>query len=295
MSSAGRVRRIPIAAIAIALCSGSAVAPRALSLAVSAEVRAQVDAGKALFATSCANCHGAGGKGAIGPPLIDRNLSVDSLRTTVLNGRVGTPMPPFKDELDTKSLAAVIAYAEWLSSGGHLPVEPISIPVDSGSSSSHPSSQPVAVGTEQGIPAHGALLFFDPTRMDACRVCHSYGDKGGPVGPDLAKSPKTPEEIYQSISRARIAAADYPAVTIRESGGATLVGIQSAETADVFVVFDLSSLPPVKRTVQKSQVAEASPVVNAGIYDHTALPFTKQDLLDLSAYLGRAGSPPALR
>jgi cytochrome c55X len=281
--------------MALAMCAGSAVAPRALSQAVSAEVRAQVDAGKALFATSCANCHGASGKGAIGPPLVDRNLSVDDLRTTVLNGRVGTPMPPFKDQLDTKSLASVIAYAEWLSSGGHLPGEPISIPVDSGASSSHPSSQPVAVGMERGIPAHGASLFFDPTLMYGCRVCHSYRDKGGPVGPDLAKSPKTPEEIFKSISRARVAAADYPAVTIRERDGATLVGIQSAETSDAFVVFDLSSLPPVKRTVQKSQVAEAEPVVNSGIYDHTALPFTKQDLLDLSAYLGRADTPPALK
>jgi cytochrome c55X len=285
---------VPLAAFALTVFAGCA-APRVLAEAIAAEVHAQIDSGKALFATACANCHGAGGKGAIGPPLVDRNLSLDILRTTILNGRVGTPMPPFRDQLDSKSLASVIAYAESLSSGGRLPSETISIQTELGSSPSRPSSLPVSIGKEQGIPARGEALFFDPTRMYSCRVCHSYDDKGGPIGPDLAKSPKTPEQIYNSISRARVAAADYPAIALRLSSGAYLVGIKSAETADAYVIFDLSSLPPVKRAVPKSQVAETVPAVNSGIYDHTALPFTNQDLLDLSAYLGRTAASPAVK
>jgi hypothetical protein len=176
-----------------------------------------------------------------------------------------------------------------------LPSDPISVLAELGSSPSGPSSRPVSIGKEQGVPARGALLFFDPTQMYSCRVCHSYDEKGGPIGPDLAKNSKTPEQIYFSLARARVAAVDYPAITLRLSSGASLAGIKSDETADAYVIFDLSSLPPVKRTVLKSQVAAAAPAVDGGIYDHTALPFGKQDLLDLSAYLGVADTPRAAK
>ena len=196
----------------------------------SAEVRAQVDAGKVVFATTCANCHGAGGKGAIGPALVDRNLSFAVLSTTIVNGRVGTPMPPFKDGLDSRSLSAVIAYVQSITTGGSLPTELVPDPTGGGSSLSLPGSKPVAVGQETGIPARGAALFFDPTQMQACRACHSFADKGGPIGPDLALNPKTPEQIYQSISRARSMSADYPAIILHLNGSPDLIGIKVEES-----------------------------------------------------------------
>ena len=58
-----------------------------------------------LFVTSCASCHGATGGGAIAPAIAGRNVSLDVIRTTIANGRTGTPMPPFKDAFDAKSLA----------------------------------------------------------------------------------------------------------------------------------------------------------------------------------------------
>lgn len=265
-------------------CSPSLAAPAQDS---SAPVHAQVDAGKAVFATSCANCHGAGGKGAIGPALVDRNLSFPVLSTTILNGRVGTPMPPFKDGLDGKSLAAVMAYVQSITTGGALPTEVIADPTEGGSSPSHPGSQPVAVGMETGIPARGASLFFDPTQMTACRACHSFADKGGPIGPDLALNPKTPEQIYQSISRAKVMSAEYPAIVLHMTGSPDLNGINVEESPSAYVIFDVTSIPPIKRTVLKAQVTQAIPVAGSGIFDHTRLPFSKQDRLDLAAYLGK--------
>jgi putative heme-binding domain-containing protein len=285
--------RTALAAVALVFCAGVAISSRVLSQAVSAGARAQADVGQALFATGCANCHGAAGKGGLGPPLADRNLSLETLRATILNGRAGTPMPPFKDSLDTNSLAAVIAYAEWLSSGGRRPLEPLALEVSA--SPKRASPQPISVGRDTGIPARGAVLFFDPTQMYSCRVCHSFADKGGPIGPDLAKGAKTPEQIYRAISQARVVATDYPAVALALGSGATVVGIESEETADAFVVFDLSSLPPVKRTVPKSQVSGVARITDSGIFDHTALPFTRQDRLDLSAYLGKADMAPTAK
>jgi mono/diheme cytochrome c family protein len=284
MTANRTVRRTSMLAMGL-VCTPCLAAPVQGS---SAEVRAQVDAGKTVFATTCANCHGAGGKGAIGPALIDRNLSFAVLSATILNGRIGTPMPPFKDGLDSKSLAAVMAYVQSITTGGTLPTEVVADPTEGGSSPSRPSSQLVAVGKEAGIPAHGAALFFDPTQMQACRACHSFADKGGPIGPDLALKPKTPEQIYQSISRAKVLSADYPVIALQVNGSPDLVGIKVGETSSDYVVFDVSAIPPIRRTVLKSQVTQANPVTSSGIFDHTQLPFSKQDRLDLAAYLGKS-------
>jgi putative heme-binding domain-containing protein len=145
-----------------------------------------------------------------------------------------------------------------------------------------------------GIPARGAALFFDPTQMSSCRACHSYRNKGGPVGPDLIDSDKTAEQIYRSISRPKVTAAAYPSVALDMRSGGHVLGVKVGETSDEIVVFDVSSLPPVKRTLLKSDIAQVEAIINTGIYDHTALPFSKQDRLDLGAYLGKSeSSPPA--
>jgi cytochrome c55X len=282
----GRRRVVALSAASLAgYLLGGLYARGAPAESAPAVVRSQVEAGKALFATSCANCHGSGGKGAIGPPLVDRNLPLALLRTTILDGRVGTPMPPFRDALDEPSQAEIIAYALWLSSGGRLPDEPITID-KAGASAAHPSANPVAIGSDNGIPARGAQLFFDPTQLTSCRVCHSYANKGGPVGPDLLGAGKTPAEVYRSISRPKMPAAGFPAIALELRDGTRMLGIESEDTADALVWFDVSALPPVKRTTPKSDLANVASIKDAGIYDHTALPLSKQDRLDLSAYLG---------
>jgi hypothetical protein len=73
-------------------------------------------------------------------------------------------------------------------------------------------------------------------------------------------------------------------------GGAELRGIKGEETAETLAVFDVSMVPPIKRTILKADIIDTTAVKDSGIYDHTKLPFTKQDWLDLSAYLGK---PPA--
>jgi len=256
-----------------------------------AAVRAQVEAGKRLFAASCSNCHGAGGKGAIGPALADRGLTAELIRGTMLNGRVGTPMPPFKDDLDATSQAQIMAYVLWITSAGRLPDQVISgeAPAGSAASATEPSSTPVTIGAEHGIPAHGAALFFDSTQVRSCRACHSFGNKGGPVGPDLINTDKTPSEIYQRITHAKVASAAFPAIAIELRDGSKIVGIKGEETDEFVRMFDVSSVPPVKRSVLKSDVGKLLVIGDSGIFDHTALPYSKQDLLDLSAYVGKKG------
>lgn len=50
----------------------------------------------------CGSCHGLTLKGGLGPPLLAESLAGkdrDGLVATVLEGRPGTPMPPWKVEL----------------------------------------------------------------------------------------------------------------------------------------------------------------------------------------------------
>lgn len=63
-----------------------------------------------LLKHDCGSCHGMTRKGGLGPPLLPENLQDQSsvlLANTVLDGRPGTPMPPWRGELSEQD-------ARWL-------------------------------------------------------------------------------------------------------------------------------------------------------------------------------------
>lgn len=271
---------IRIAAVLLAIASTTAHAAPAEP---SDEVRAQIAEGKQLFVTSCASCHGATGGGAIAPAIAGRNESLAVIRNTIANGRTGTPMPPFKDAFDAKSLAALAAFALSLSSNGKEPTS--LVPVEA-SANKADASKPIAVGSEQGVPARGAALFFDPTRIGSCRACHSFENKGGFVGPDLSTLGRTSVQVLESLTHAKQASAAFPAAKFKFTDGSELVGVKGESTGNTVVIYDIASLPPVKRSVPRSDIRESSDVAGSGIYDHAALKLSRQDMLDLSAYLG---------
>ena len=63
-----------------------------------------------LLKHDCGSCHGMTRKGGLGPALLPENLRdfpPEFLVTTILDGRPGTPMPPWRGELSE-------ADAHWL-------------------------------------------------------------------------------------------------------------------------------------------------------------------------------------
>ena len=63
-----------------------------------------------LLKHDCGSCHGMTRKGGLGPALLPENLNKlppELLVTTILDGRPGTPMPPWRGELSE-------ADARWL-------------------------------------------------------------------------------------------------------------------------------------------------------------------------------------
>jgi cytochrome c oxidase cbb3-type subunit III len=72
-----------------------------------------VKEGKELFATRCASCHGVNAKGGIGPDLTRKQYkygrTAPEVTTTIGDGRPGG-MPPFKNELSTSQIEALVQY-----------------------------------------------------------------------------------------------------------------------------------------------------------------------------------------
>lgn len=281
----------PIGYLALVLLSlnGVLFAAPVEAPAISAAAKAQIDAGKQVFAATCTNCHGAAGNGALGPALVNRKLSLELVRNTILNGRIGSAMPKFKGELDATSLAAVIAYVTWLETDGSEPQAPISLQ-EAIEGPLAPSSQPIAVGQDQGVAARGAEIFFDPTRICSCRTCHSSKERGGPVGPDLATFKESADEAYRRVIRPPASAASFRAISITLRNGQQLRGVLGRESEEEISFFDVSSCPPVKRTFSRSEILKLSEISQSGIYDHRTLKYSKQELLDVSAYLGTTNS-----
>jgi putative heme-binding domain-containing protein len=270
-----------VLALGCVLASGQA-------FAAAADLGSQVAAGKQLFETTCAasTCHGSGGVGATAPKLVDRNFSLEAVRTAVSEGRAGTAMPAFKELLAPDMMASVVAYVLSISTGGRWAT---AVPVERGAETTTPQAawpDKVAVGEGYGSPAVGYALFYDATRFSSCRTCHSYRENGGPVGPDFAALPGTPMEIFEIVSKPGAANAEYPQVAVKLRDGAVYSGVRHAETDDVVRIVDVSALPPVTRSFLKAEIAAIEPVEDAAFFDHAGLGYTPQELRDAAAFLG---------
>jgi mono/diheme cytochrome c family protein len=72
---------------------------------------ASVAAGEAIFAESCAVCHGEGMEGGTGPALVDAELGhPDSDFIVFVTDGKGSEMPAFGDTLSSEEIASVVDY-----------------------------------------------------------------------------------------------------------------------------------------------------------------------------------------
>jgi len=76
---------------------------------------ATIQYGESIFVTNCQACHAEGGKGDIGPNLVDDYWlfslgTPESIYPFLLSGSQGTGMPSWSDKMEKDELLAVLAY-----------------------------------------------------------------------------------------------------------------------------------------------------------------------------------------
>ncbi|MDH3292778.1 MAG: cytochrome c [Acidimicrobiia bacterium] len=121
--------------------------------------------GAAVYASSCAGCHGASGQGGVGPALAGRSISGGAITAVVGSGR--GLMPSFGSTLSSEEIGAVAAYVSGLGTGSDSDTS------NGGVTGSDP-------GTAARASVSGAAVY-----ASSCAGCHGASGQGG-VGPALA-------------------------------------------------------------------------------------------------------------
>lgn len=168
------------------------------------------DQGAQLYASNCAYCHGADGRGGRGPSIATLPkviaMSNQDLMGIVNKGEVDQGMPGFPD-LGDPGTKAVVQYLRMLQG----------VTADG------------AVARLAGDPDAGRQIFYGKGR---CSTCHMILGQGGFMAPELTSYARnrTAEEILQAIvnpdadleSTSRVA-------NVRTRDGQSLTGVVRAE------------------------------------------------------------------
>jgi len=122
--------------------------------------------------------------------------------------------------------------------------------------------------------ARGRELFFDSVRgVGRCGTCHQVQGMGIAIAA-IAKVPATiaglREPDMPNVHSARVGADRFPTLVVSEGGKRT-------------VLYDLSILPPVLRTIEAGQVGIVD--YNAWLHSTVTKAYTDRDLESLLAFL----------
>jgi putative heme-binding domain-containing protein len=205
--------QVCLVAAALLLATGVATAQDGLANPHEGN-RGAVRAGRALFETRCAECHGADAKGISGPDLTEMfaaGRTDGRVFQTIRAGIAGSIMPSSSAPDD--ELWAIVSYLKSLG-----------------------TVSPVEFAT--GNADQGRQVF-----TANCAGCHRAGRDGGRLGPDLSR-------ITLSRSRAGMTAAirdpsdamrvGYRTVTVVTSDGERIRGLKKSEDAFSIQIVDTS-------------------------------------------------------
>ena len=222
--------------------------------------------GAELFAMTCQVCHGQAAIGGVGPALRGTKFSADFVRKVLQEGRPGTMMPGFSATMSAAEIAQIARYVVRLQS----------------------PDGPAPPGL-RGTASAGEAVFFAQGSARSCSVCHSVEGRGGSVGPDLRAKVRSQsaQQIFQKIIVVPHRSTDraYQTVRLTTKTGSILTGIKSGETADAVFFYETSSLPPVLRTIPKSDIAASARHHESVMPNDYAARLTLQQLLDVVAFL----------
>jgi mono/diheme cytochrome c family protein len=200
----------------------------ALSILIPAIAFAQTP-GEKIFNQTCATgyCHGSKGTTGGAPRLAARGFDRAYIDTTIARGIPGTAMPAFASTLSRSDLTAVAAYVAGLN----------------GISGSAAAPSAKALSPDAG---RGRELFFEAARsFGRCATCHEVNGIGIPVATPIAVVPP-------NVSSLRALAT--PDVRSAVVDGETIPALVVSEGKRGTILFDLTSSPPVQRSLEPGTV-----------------------------------------
>ena len=150
--------------------------------------------------------------------------------------------------------------------------------------------------TTPGDPARGRELFFDISREANCGGCHRVDGIGGKVGPDLKTVAKrTVRTILRDILVPdTVVAEEGQLLSLTTSDGEQLQVVRVGESVTRVKVYDLSSLPPVKRSIKKDVILTIEPLGRSAMPADFSERYTFKELVDIIAFL-KSFDPSARR
>jgi putative heme-binding domain-containing protein len=215
-------------------------------------------AGAQSFKSQCAACHGPDASGGVvGPSLttgaFKNGGSDEALYRVITKGIPGTAMTAFP--LDGREVWRLIAYLRAVNIGK-------------------------AAQQAKGDAAKGAQVF----KANGCARCHTIGEQGGFVGPDLSEvgSRRSLAELESSVLDPDAdVAQDYWSLRARTKSGQTITGVRLNEDMTSFQIRDASGR---LRSLWKTDLASSELVRNSPMPSFKGK-LSARDLEDLVAYL----------
>lgn len=234
------------------------------------------DQGAQLYASNCAFCHGADGKGGRAPAIATLPkviaLSDQDLINIVHNGEVSQGMPSFPD-LGSQGTQAVVRYLRALQ----------------GVTGAAPATKLM------GNPDAGRELFFGKAE---CSTCHMVNGKGGFIARELTSYAQgvKPEDIQQAIVNpdAQVEP-DSRVVEVQTKGGQNLSGVLRAEDN---LTLTLQTKDGRYHFLTRSNLAAVNDTGHSLMPRDYGTRLTHQELNDLVSFLmvtaksGPAKAPP---
>ena len=128
-----------------------------------------------------------------------------------------------------------------------------------------------------------------------CIACHRFGNEGGAVGPELtaASSKYTRRDILESIiDPSKVVSEQYQNVALALKNGDDLTGrIIEEDSRRIVVVTD--PLKQTQREIRKSDIQARQPSKLSPMPEGLVSILTKDEILDLLAYIESGGKPTA--
>jgi len=288
---------------AVVSTTGSFTLPK---LALGKTQPREVKLGKKLFwgKAHCWYCHKLGkeGKGTRGPNLQDigrrsrslaRKLKLDSgtdyiVQSVVhpdayiVSGRINDMPKTYLSPIGLKpdELTDIIVYLQ--SQGGKPDPFEISLP--------SVVSNPVMPWKEyfKGNAAAGKKLFWSKTSPVACAKCHTVGDQGGKVGPNLTGSGAVypPGFVVRAIlNPSAEIATGFETTMVATTGHRLITGIVVSDTKDKLVIRDARSAAGKLTTISKNKIRRRKFQPLSMMPGNYAKLMSVKQLSDILAYL----------